>query len=151
MAFKDHVKSVDDVSLWDETVEGNVWKTCRYLEQCLKNGITSNPKKFHFAQDNVEYVGFEVTNDPLQPLQAMLDSVRMSLSPTNITGVRFFFGLINQVSYAFSMRNNGPIQSFYWDERFQDKLSVKCLMSIGRHIWLQTGLCRGSVSVSALN
>ena len=71
--FKDHVKCVDDVALWDETVEGNVWKTCRYLEQCMKNGIILNPKKFHFAQDNMEFVGFEVTNDSVRPLQAMFD------------------------------------------------------------------------------
>ena len=103
MAFKDHVKSVDDVSLWDETVEGNVWKTCRYLEQCLKNGITFNPKMFNFAQENVEYVGFEFTDDSVQPLQAMLYSVRKSPSPTNIMGVRFFSSFVNQVSYAFSM------------------------------------------------
>ena len=184
--FVNDFKCVDDVALWDETVEGNVWKTCRYLEQCLKNGITSNPKKFHFAQDNVEYVGFEVTNDPLQPLQAMLDSVRMSLSPTNITGVRFFFGLTNQVSYAFCRIETSapfkaflkPLSRFYWDERLQDLFEKakeeivskiegvgvgvggrgsRCLMSIGRHIWLQTGLGRGSVfscyknTASALN
>ena len=126
--FDEHVKCVDDVALWDETVEGNFWKTCRYLELCSTNGITFNPKKFHFAQDTVEYLGFEVTNDSVRPSPAMLDSVRKFPTPTNITGVRSFFGLINQVSYSFSMTETmAPFRAllkqssrFYWDERLQD-------------------------------
>ena len=81
----------------------NIWKTCRYLELCSKNGITFNPLKFQFAEDNVEFLGFEITKDSVRPSAAMLDSIRNFPVPRNISGVRSFFGLVNQVSYAISM------------------------------------------------
>ena len=120
-------KCIDDVALWDETVEQVFWKTCKYLELCSKNGITFNPTKFQFAQDEVEFLGFDVTNDSVKPSKEMLEAIENFPRPTNITGVRSFFGLINQVSFAFSMSEvMQPFREllkssikFYWDERLQ--------------------------------
>ena len=60
---------MDDVTLlsWDKEVEGNFWKICKHLELCSDNGISFNQKKFAFAQDTNEYVGFEITRDIVNP------------------------------------------------------------------------------------
>ena len=124
---KDFVKCIDDVCQWDETVEGSFWKTCKFLEHCSNNGITFNPEKFVFARDTVEYVGFEITMDSVKPSSSMLKAIKEFPAPTNITKMRSFFGLVNQVSFAFSMKDTmapfrellRPSAAFYWDERLQ--------------------------------
>lgn len=124
---KDYVKCIDDVCQWDETVEGCFWKACKFLELCSKNGITFNPEKFVFARDEVEYIGFEITADSVRPGQSMIQAISDFPAPTNITGMRSFFGLVNQVSYAFSMKETmapfrellRPSSTFYWDDKLQ--------------------------------
>ena len=121
-------KCIDDVALWGRDLEEIFWKTCKYLELCSKNGITFNPEKFQFGEDNVEFLGFEITKDSVKPSAAMLVAIRKFPVPRNISGVRSFFGLINQVSYAFSMASvMAPFRAllkssaqFYWDDNLQD-------------------------------
>ena len=117
------VKCIDDECQWDEMVEGSFWKACKFLEHCSNNGITFNPEKFVFARDKVEYVGFEITMDSVKPASSMLQAIREFPAPTNITQMRSFFGLVNQVSFAFSMKDTmapfrellRPSAAFYWD------------------------------------
>ena len=68
-----------------------------------KNGIIANSEKFEFAEDIVEFAGFEITSDSVQPCAKYLRAIREFPPPKNITDVRAWFGVINQVSYAFSM------------------------------------------------
>ena len=124
---EDYVKCIDDVCQWDATVEGCFWKACKFLDTCARNGITLNPSKFVFAQDEVEYLGFVITPDAVKPGPAMIEAIREFPAPTNITEMRSFFGLVNQVSYAFSMKDTmapfrellRPSSDFYWDDRLQ--------------------------------
>ena len=75
------------------------------MEHCSNNVITFNPEKFVFARDTVEYVGFEITRDSVKPSSSMLKAIKEFPAPTNITQMRSFFGLVNQVSFAFSMKD----------------------------------------------
>ena len=91
------------------------------------NGITFNPEKFVFARDTIDYVGFEITADSMRPSHKMLEAIKDLSAPTNITAMRAFFGLVNQVSYAFSMKDTmaplrellRPSATVYWDENLQ--------------------------------
>ena len=99
------MKCIDNVCQWDETVTGSFWKPCKFLELCSRNGITFNPEKFVFTRDTIEYVGFEITADSMRPSPKMMAAIKEFSAPTNITTMRAFFGLVNQVSYAFSMKD----------------------------------------------
>ena len=57
---------------------------------------------FRFAQDEVDYVGFTLTKDAIKPADSMTESIRHFPAPKNITQARAFFGLVEQVSFAFS-------------------------------------------------
>ena len=67
-----------------------------------------------------EYVGFEITMDSVKPSSSMLRCF--------FGLMRSFFGLINQVSFAFSMKDTmaafrellQPSAEFYWDAKLQD-------------------------------
>ena len=55
-----------------------------------------------FGQDTVEFAGFEITPTSVRPCRKYLDAIRSFPTPANITDIRSWFGLINQVSYAFA-------------------------------------------------
>ncbi len=47
-----------------DTIEESFFQACNWLDLC---GITLNPEKFRFAQDEVEFAGFEITTDTVRP------------------------------------------------------------------------------------
>ena len=120
-------KCVDDVALWGVDEEEIFWKTCKYLQLCAEHGIVLNPSKFQYAQDTIDFLGFEVTKNSVRPSPDMVESIRSFPAPRNISEVRSFFGLVNQVSFAFSMGEVmspfrallKPTTDFYWDTRLQ--------------------------------
>ncbi|XP_057312316.1 uncharacterized protein K02A2.6-like [Hydractinia symbiolongicarpus] len=101
---------------------------CRWLDTCGRNGIIQNPSKFKFAHDTVEFAGFEITPTNVRPSSTTLRAITDFPVPKNITDVRSWFGLVNQVSYTFSMADNmapfrdllKPQSEFYWDDRLDE-------------------------------
>ncbi len=77
----------------------------RKKHKCLRGrkGITFNVSKFVLAPDEVEFAGFEVTANSVRPCRQFLEAILDFPKPQNITDIRSWFGLLNQVSYAFSM------------------------------------------------
>lgn len=126
--FPNKTKCVDDTILWADSIEESFFQACRWLEICGRHGITLNPEKFVFAQDTVEFAGFEITNDSVRPCRKYLQAILDFPSPKNITDIRSWFGLINQVSYAFSMADRlqpfrqllKPGTPFTWDNTLDD-------------------------------
>ena len=101
---------------------GELW-----LDLCGSNGITLHPDKFVFAQDTVEFAGFEVTLENVRPCKKFLRAILDFPQPKNITDIRSWFGLVNQVSYAFSMTEKmlpfrqllRPNTTFQWTDELQ--------------------------------
>ena len=95
-------KVIDDTLLWANTLTDSFHQAVNWLDICGHHGITLNPDKFVFGQDTVEFAGFEITPSSVRPCARYLDAIRNFPTPTNITDIRSWFGLINQVSYAFA-------------------------------------------------
>lgn len=120
-------KCVDDALLWADDLEESFFQAVRWLDVCGKNGITLNPGKFVFGADEVEFGGFEITRDEVRPCQRYLQAIIDFPTPKDITDVRSWFGLVNQVSYAFSMAERmlpfrdllKPGTAFQWNEHLQ--------------------------------
>jgi hypothetical protein len=96
-------KCIDDALLWADTLEENFHQTVQWLDVCGRHGITLNPEKFVFGQDTVEFAGFEITPDSVRLSKKHSEAIRNFPTPANITDVRSWFSLINQVSFTFSM------------------------------------------------
>lgn len=117
-------KCVDDTLLWDSNIEEPFWHTLDYLDLCCSNGVIFNPKKFAFAKDEVDFAGFTITKDGIRPMRQLLSAILDFPTPTNISGVRSWFGLINQVSYAVALSEKlepfrdllKPSTKWYWDD-----------------------------------
>ena len=120
-------KCVDDTLLWADTIEESFHQACNWLTLCGPHGITLNPLKFQFPSPSVEFAGFEITADSVKPCQKFTRAIKDFPTPKNLTDVRSWFGLVNQVAYAFSMTTTmlpfrdllKPSQPFRWDEGLQ--------------------------------
>ena len=122
------VKSVDDTLMWADIIEDAFFQAVEWLDPCGHNGITLNPTKFSFARCTQEFAGFEVTPTTVRPCPGYLDAIRNFPTPCNITDVRSWFGLVNQVSYAFASAERmlpfrnllKPGTRFQWTARLQE-------------------------------
>ena len=100
------------------------------------HGITLNPEKFVLGADTVKFAGFEITPDSVRPCKKYLNAILTFPKPTNITNIRSWFGLVNQVSYAFAATERmlpfrellKPGPTFLWndelDNLFEESKSV---------------------------
>ena len=125
--IKNKTKCIDDTLLWAPTIEGSFYSAVEWLDICGRNGITLNPEKFVFAQDVIEFASFEIINDSVRPCQKYLHAIWDFPTPKNITDIRSWFGVVNQVSYTFSMAEKmlpfrellKPGTPFYWDAHLE--------------------------------
>ena len=94
---------VDDTLLYSKNTEENFHDVCQLLEIGHKAGLIFNSDKFQFAQDTVDFAGLEVSKEGVKPSRKLLDSIKNFPRPDTLSEARSFFGLVNQVSYTFSM------------------------------------------------
>ena len=126
--FKDKTKCIDDTLLWSENLEQSFFRTCEYLTLCSNAGIVFNLKKFQFGQQEVDFLGFRITMDSIKPNPEYLEAITNFPRPRDVTGIRSWFGLVQQVAYAFSssdimlpFRNLlKPTTPFVWTQELQD-------------------------------
>ena len=162
---KNMIKCIDDTLLWADNIYDSFLQTASYLDLCGRNGIILNPKKFTFAANEVEFAGFEITMTNVRPCNRFLRAIMDFPTPINLTDIRSWFGLVNQVSYTFSKADRmlpfrnllKPSTKFEWteelDKAFQaskkiiveeiehgvhiyDKSKVTCLATD----WSKTGI-----------
>ena len=97
------LKVVDDSLLYDpiDALETHWWRVIDYLELCGNNGIVLNPepKKFQFSQPAVDYTAFHISGTRVTPLPKHIKAIEDFPTPSNITDVRAWFGLVNQVAH----------------------------------------------------
>ena len=72
-----------------------------------------NEEKFQFALSTVEFAGFEVTSAGFKPSGKAIAAIKDFPTPKNITDIRSWFGLVNQVAYAFAQsKTMAPFREF---------------------------------------
>jgi len=126
-ADHDYEKIIDDIIQWSDSVEDSFFRICSILSHCNKNGMVFSPEKFAFARDTVEFAGFEITNEGIRPTAKYIESIKNFPTPSNISEVRSWFGLINQVAYSFVKTTQmapfrhllSESQPFMWDEMLE--------------------------------
>ena len=62
------------------------------ITKCARAGITSNENRFCFRRKELDYLGFHLNKNSVEPSADMLRSIAKFPEPKDITGVR-----INQV------------------------------------------------------
>merc|ERR1711911_443587 len=89
-------RCVDDSLLHDDVkqLEDHWWRVIDYIELCGNAGIVLNPEKFQFSQTTVNFAGFHLTKNSVEPLPKYLNAIRNFPVPKNITDIRSWFGLV---------------------------------------------------------
>ncbi len=108
---------------WWETLKQLFWDT----EITGQHGIIQNPGKFVWGCRELEFVGFWLTKDGIRPTTETCRAITDFPRPTDITGIRSWFGLIEQVSFAFSKTTLmepfrallKPKAEYLWSEEMQ--------------------------------
>ena len=125
------VRCIDDSLLWDpaDDIAASFWHAFDYIKLCADNGVVFNREKFVFAEESVDFAGFNVHREGVRPPQKIISAIRDFPAPRNITDIRSWFGLVNQVSYAFAnAKIMGPFRellaskkrAFYWDGTLEE-------------------------------
>ena len=134
------LRCVDDSLLHDRKIdmEEHWWRVMDFVIICGEAGIVLNPEKFQFCETTVDFAGFRITEDSVEPLPKYLDAIREYPTPKGITDIRSWFGLVNQLSHYSQLRDAmepfrkflSPKVKFEWTEDL-DKLfesSKKCII-----------------------
>ena len=159
------VKIVDDALLHSTDIEQSFWDTWDFLTLCAENGVTINEEKLQFCLDEVEFAGLTISNEGITPAKSILAAISDFPLPTDLTSARSWFGLVNQVSWAYSI---SPIMEpfrdlikpnhvFYWDETLTklfetSKQEILSKISdgvrsfeLGRRTAIQTDWCKHGI------
>ena len=102
--FTHKERCVDDTIHYDNDLEQHWWRTVDYLIKVGQSGIVLNPTKFQFCQREVDFAGFRISANTIEPLPRYLDAIRDFPTPGNITDIRSWFGLVNQVTNYAQLR-----------------------------------------------
>jgi hypothetical protein len=124
---QDFEKIVDDIIQWSNDIETSFFRISNVLSHCNKNGMIFSPEKFNFAKTEVEYVGLVLGTSSIKPTEKYLSSIIDFPTPTNVTDIRSWFGLINQVAYCFSKSSVmlpfrellSPSSTFLWTQELE--------------------------------
>ena len=117
-------KCIDDTLLWSQSIEEAFFQAIQWLDICGRHGITLNPTKFVFAKKTVQFAGFEISDTAVRPCPKMFEAIEKFPRPENLTDLRSWYGLINQVSYTLATapimlpfrKLLSPSQKFEWTE-----------------------------------
>ena len=168
--FKNMTKCVDDTLLWNDSIEDCFFTAAKFLDTCGRNGIVLHPGKFQFAQEMVEFAGFDIDLTEVRPSRKYVDTIKNFPQPKTLTDMRSFFGLVPQVAFAFYMSDemlpfrdmlkpkNTPGGKLYWDQQLQqifDKAKQAIIKEVMHGVktydpkrrtclatdWSKTGLC----------
>ena len=95
--FVDKERSEDNTVFWDKDIEDHWWRTIQFLETVAECGIVLKPDKLQFCEKEVEFAGFRITGEKVAPLPKYIDAIKDFPAPRNISDIRLWFGLVNQV------------------------------------------------------
>ena len=76
---------MDDTCHYDRDLKEHWWRTIDFLITVGKSGIVLNPSKFQFAQKAIEFAGFRISDECIEPLPKYLDAIRDFPTPCNTT------------------------------------------------------------------
>ena len=125
-------RCVDDTIHFDTDLEEHWWRTIDFLIKVGEAGIVLNPKKFQFCKKSVEFAGFRLEESAIQPLPKYMDAILDFPTPKNITDIRSWFGLVNQVANYAQLREVmapfrpflSPKVQFQWSNELEESFKT---------------------------
>jgi len=130
--FERKERITDDTIYYDTELEEHWWRAIDLLSTLGAAGVVLNPNKFQFSQRQVDFAGFSVSEDRIDPLPKYFAAIRDFPTPSSTTDIKSWFGLVNQVTNYAQLRDImapfrpflSPRHDFEWtpelDKAFND-------------------------------
>ena len=97
------IKVVHDTLLYDTNIKEAFYHTFDFLTRCAQNGIVLSKAKFQFCKDTAQFGGLQIISSGVSPSESMPNAILNFPVPKTITDGRFWFGLVNQLAWAYSL------------------------------------------------
>lgn len=94
-------KVIDDMGIGQSTLSGLISVVCATLERCARHGLTVNKTKSLLCAKSINFVGYKISQNSIEVDDQKVAAIRDFPEPTNVTDLRSFLGLVNQLG-AFS-------------------------------------------------
>jgi hypothetical protein len=102
------------------------------LERLQKENFRANLRKCYFGESKIDYLGYEITRDGIQPQPKKVEGILKLSTPKKKRQLRHFLGMINYYRDMWQKRSHmlapltglvSPLVKYKWGEEHQ-----KCLM-----------------------
>ena len=126
-------KCVDDILLFDRSVEAAFCHIYDFLATCAAKGITLKPENFQFARRGVDFAGFGLGWDDYKPSSERLVAIRsfQMRDKPSVTDIRSWYGFIKQLAPFLAIASimnsfrellkKPTVKHVYWDEQLREK------------------------------
>ncbi len=92
------VKSTDDFLVFGKDKAEHDARLRNLLERFKASHVTLNKEKCEFSKSEVEFIGHKVSEEGVKPLSSRIQAISEFKTPTNVTELRRFLGMANQLS-----------------------------------------------------
>lgn len=89
------VNYIDDILVFSKSYEEHVKHVELVFKALYEQGFKLNRKKCEFAQEKITYLGHELGNNTIKPVNDNLEAIRKFPTPTTKKQIRQFLGKIN--------------------------------------------------------
>jgi len=86
---------LDDANVHTPSLETHVPAVRRFLQLCREAKVFLNPKKCEFHQDQIDFLGVELSGDGFRMDEDKCNAIREWKPPSKVRGVREFIGFCN--------------------------------------------------------
>lgn len=100
---------IDDLLvLSTSTLEDHLDKLEQVLQRLQEAGLKVNASKSFFAREELEYLGYWITQDGIKPLSKKVEAINNIAPPTTRKQVRTFIGMVNYYRDMWIRRSERP-------------------------------------------
>ena len=124
---------IDDILIFGKDKEQHDERLFAALERIQKAGVTLNAEKCKFWCDKLKVLGHVISKNTISPDPEKTKAIRKMDAPTNITELRRFMGIVNQLG-KFSPRIaeiSSPLREllstkndWMWDSRQEEAFTL---------------------------
>ena len=94
---------IDDILFSGRSDEEHLENLRKVLDALRQAGLTLKVSKCYFMQPEVVYCGYLVSREGVKPMLDNVEAVREAPTPTNITELRSFLGVVNLVELPWHL------------------------------------------------
>jgi hypothetical protein len=120
---------IDDIRITSNgTFEEHAAIMEKVLERLQKANFRANLRKCYFGEPKIDYLGYEITRDGIQPQPNKVEAILKLSPPKTKRQLRHFLGIINYYRYMWQKRSHmlapltglvSPLVKYKWGEEEQ--------------------------------